>query len=218
MMIPITTLLLASASAVSAAVVGKRGQTVSVTPHEQYSSSIGALGCKLNTNRVAYWPGTVDCNNICVKLSYNGRSLNVLKIDSSAGAHDISYDAWNFLAFGKSAKEEPHQGGGIDMQYEFVNPDECKDLLVNKKLAISAANGLSGPVLNCIMQGNNWIANNYVAYNIQDSACHYGHDEVCKLNLAESNQAKCPHTLGEQSALNLKVANVQYGTGKEVIA
>ncbi|KAG5983866.1 hypothetical protein E4U55_006929 [Claviceps digitariae] len=218
MMVPLATLLLASASAVSAATLGKRGQAVSVTPHEQYSSSIGALGCKLDTNRVAYWPGTVDCNNICVKLSRQGRSVHLLKIDSSGGAHDISYDAWNYLAFGKSAQEEPHEGGGIDMNYEFVHADECKHLLHDGKLAISAATGLSGPVLNCIVQGNNWIANNYVALNIEDAACHYGHDEVCTLDLAVSNQAKCPHMLGIQDKLDRKVMNVQFGTGKQVLA
>jgi hypothetical protein len=60
------------------------------TPHDKYSSSVGVLGCKINTNRVAYWPGSVDCNNICVKLSYNGRSVNLLRIDQSGGAYDVS--------------------------------------------------------------------------------------------------------------------------------
>lgn len=27
-----------------------------ITPHEQYGSSIGVLGCKIDTNRVACWP------------------------------------------------------------------------------------------------------------------------------------------------------------------
>lgn len=30
--------------------------TVYVTPHSQFSSSIGVLGCKVDTNRIAYWP------------------------------------------------------------------------------------------------------------------------------------------------------------------
>ncbi|KAG7403811.1 hypothetical protein Forpe1208_v016062 [Fusarium oxysporum f. sp. rapae] len=84
-----------------------------------YSSSIGVLGCKINTNRVAYWPSAVDCNNICVKDSHEGRHVYLLKIDSSGGAHDISYDAWNFLKVGRSASEDPEQGGGIPMSYNF---------------------------------------------------------------------------------------------------
>ncbi len=66
--------LIAGASA--AAAIG-----VSVTPHDMYSSSVGVLGCKINTNRVAYWPMSVDCDNICVQVSYQGRSLNLLRID-----------------------------------------------------------------------------------------------------------------------------------------
>lgn len=38
-------------------VLPKRG-TISVTPHVEYSSSVSVLGCKTNTNRVAYWPST----------------------------------------------------------------------------------------------------------------------------------------------------------------
>ncbi|CRK25298.1 hypothetical protein BN1723_018210, partial [Verticillium longisporum] len=86
--------------------------SASITPHDQYSSSIGVLGCKINTNRVAYWPGAPGCDDLCVKVSHGGRSLNLLRIDSSAGAHDISYDAWNYLAFGSSATDAPHMGGG----------------------------------------------------------------------------------------------------------
>ncbi|EXK23287.1 hypothetical protein FOMG_19933, partial [Fusarium oxysporum f. sp. melonis 26406] len=83
--------------------------SASITPHDQYSSTIGVLGCKIDTNRVAYWPGTVDCNNICVKVSNKGRDVHLLKIDSSGGAHDISYDAWNYLGFGESAAKNPQQ-------------------------------------------------------------------------------------------------------------
>src|SRR3569833_2656431 len=81
------------------------------TPHDSYSSSVGVLGCKINTDRVAYWPGSVDCNNICVKLSYGGRSVHLLRIAQSGGAYDISYDAWNYLQTGKSATTDPITGG-----------------------------------------------------------------------------------------------------------
>lgn len=217
MLTSIATVILATASAVSA-VPTKRGQSASITPHDQYSSSIGVIGCKINTNRVAYWPMGVNCNDICVKVSYGGRSLNLLKIDQSGGAHDISYDAWNYLAFGKSATDEPHSGGGIDMTYEFVPADECKDLLNDGKLPLSASNSM-GYVGSCTEDKSSWVAQNYELINMQDSACKYGYDEKCTLDLSVSNQPKCPHTLGSMNTdTGLKVTNIAYGTGKEVTA
>ena len=130
--------LVASASAL--AIPAKR-DGISITPHDLFSSSIGVLGCKIDTNRVAYWPGTPDCNKLCVKVSANGRSVNLLKIDSSAGAHDISYDAYNYLVTGKSATEDPIEGGGVPATYEDVDMSECEDLLKtdDKSLAFTAA-------------------------------------------------------------------------------
>jgi len=214
----IATVIIASAAAVSAGAIPKRSQSASITPHEQYSSSVGVIGGKINTNRVAYWPMGVNCNDICVKVSYQGRSLHLLKIDQSGGAHDISYDAWNYLAFGTSAKENPQTGGGINMEYEFVPADQCKDLLSNGKLPLSAANSM-GYVGACIQEPNSWVAKNHELVNILDPVSHYGWDETCTLDLNVSNQPKCPHTLGDQhTPSGLKVTNIQYGTGKEVAA
>ncbi|OAA34611.1 Cerato-platanin [Metarhizium rileyi] len=218
MLSSIAAVIAASAATVSACAIPKRGQSASVTPHEQYSSSIGVIGGKINTNRVAYWPMGVNCNDICVKVSYEGRSLHLLKIDQSGGAHDISYDAWNYLAFGKSAKESPQSGGGITMNYEFVNADACKDLLGNGKLPLSASNSMNY-VASCLQDKNSWVAKNHELINIQDPVSHYGWDETCTLDLSKSNQPSCPHTLGDtHSPTGLKVTNIQYGTGKEVVA
>ncbi|KAH7110030.1 hypothetical protein B0J13DRAFT_462591, partial [Dactylonectria estremocensis] len=49
-------------------------------PHEQYSSSVGVLGCKINTNRVAYWPRPVSCDDICVQITYEDREVYLLRI------------------------------------------------------------------------------------------------------------------------------------------
>ncbi|KAL6903025.1 hypothetical protein GGI43DRAFT_330127 [Trichoderma evansii] len=204
--------LATAAAAVSAAVL-PRGGSVSVTPHEQYSSAIGVLGCHINTNRVAYWPGAVDCNNICVKLTYQGRSLNVLKIDSSGGAYDISYDAWNTLVFGQSATTDPQEGGGYPMDWEFVDNSECSDLLYNGKLPLSAANSVNY-VASCLQQPSSFAAQNYEFINILDPVCHYGYDEVCTFDLAVSNQPSCPHQLGvPNTPTGVSVQNIQYGTG-----
>ncbi|KNG83927.1 hypothetical protein ANOM_008341 [Aspergillus nomiae NRRL 13137] len=183
----------ASASLALAATIPviPRGTGAGVTPHDQYSSSVGVIGCKINTNRVAYWPSAVDCNDICVKVTYKGRSLNILKIDTSGGAYDISYDAWNYLGFGKSAKDDPQTGGAIHMTYKVVDPSECADLMDNGKLPLSAANSM-GFVSSCLSQPDSFVAQNHVLYNIADPVCHYGVDEVCTLDLSVSNQPRVP--------------------------
>ncbi|PNP54786.1 hypothetical protein FNYG_15605 [Fusarium nygamai] len=191
--------------------------SASITPHDQYSSSIGVLGCKINTNRVAYWPGSVDCNNICVKVSYESRSIYLLKIDSSSGAYDISYNAWNYLGFAKPATDSPQEGGGIAMNYEFVHASMCTDILDNGKLPLTAANSMNY-LEPCLSEPNSWVAQNYELFNINDPICKHGVDEKCSLNLAISNQAECPSGLGAVAELNLTVQNIQYRTGKIVPA
>ncbi|KAM0363140.1 hypothetical protein ACHAPK_011150, partial [Fusarium culmorum] len=200
----------------SPAVIGGSG-TVSITPHDTYSSSVGVLGYKIDTNHVAYWPSSVDCNNICVKVSHQGRSVNLLKIDSSGGAHDISYEAWNYLGFGKSATEDPQTGGGINMDYELVHASQYKELLDDGKRPLSAANSMNY-VASCLDKPDNWVAQNYALYSINEPTCRRGVDEKCHLNLAISNQPECPSTLGAGKDLNIKVENILYGSGKKVNA
>jgi hypothetical protein len=202
-----------------AATVSAQG-SVSVTPHDEFSSSIGVLGCMINTNRVAYWPSFPDCNNLCVKVTYGDRSVNLLHIDQSGGAYDISYDAWNFLYTGQSATIDPQEGGGIAATYENVDMSECQDLILSpdKKLPLMAANSM-GYVASCLTQPSSYVARNHGLWNIADSSCTYGVDEECTLNLAVSNQPTCPHQLGLQTPLTgMPVFNIQYGTGKEVLA
>ncbi|KAF5699748.1 hypothetical protein FGLOB1_11188 [Fusarium globosum] len=215
---PINTILVAAATLVSAGSL-RRGEvgSASITPHEQYSSSIGVLGCKIDTNRVAYWPGSVDCSNICVRVSFESRSIYLLKIDSSGGAYDISYDAWNYLGFGKSASDSPQQGGGIDMNYEFVHPSKCTNILHNGKLPLAAANSMNY-LEPCLSEPNSWVAQNYELFNINGSTCEHGVDEKCYLNLAISNLAECPSGLGAFGELNLTVQNIPYPSGKIVPA
>lgn len=201
-------------------VTGAVAKGVWTTPHDKYSSSIGVLGCKINTNRVAYWPGSVDCDNICVKLSYQGRSVHLLRIDQSGGAYDISYDAWAYLQTGKSATTKPISGGSVAMEYEEVDASECADLIYTKdsKLPLSASNSM-GYVSSCLSQPNSWVAKNHVLYNICDAICTLGFDEECSLDLATSNQPSCPHTLGLTSKLSsAPVYDIEYTSGKKVEA
>jgi hypothetical protein len=80
----------------------KRSESIPITPNDAFASSLGVLGCKINTNRVAYWPTPVGCDDMCVKVSREGRSVHLLKIDQSRGAYDISYGM--FLQFPDSAR------------------------------------------------------------------------------------------------------------------
>ncbi|KAF2635290.1 hypothetical protein P280DRAFT_198695 [Massarina eburnea CBS 473.64] len=191
----------------------------SITPHDVYGSSIGVLGCHVNTNRIAYWPSTPGCNNLCKKVTSNGRVVYLLHIDQSGGAYDISYDAWNYLNVGKSAKESPTQGGGINAQIEEAPMDKCADLILthDKKLPLSAANSM-GAWAGCAK--GTWLHENSSLWNIQNpTACTLGFNEVCSINLKVSNQATCAHVLGVQDHLSgVPVKNIVYGTGKEVIA
>ncbi|KAH7132907.1 hypothetical protein EDB81DRAFT_845469 [Dactylonectria macrodidyma] len=214
-MIPIlTTLLAILAAATASEYTGNsypNSGSISVTPHDQYSSSVGVLGCKINTDRVAYWPTEVGCDNICVKVTYEGREAHLLKIDQSQGAFDISYDAWNYLYVGRSATEDPQHGGGLSMKYETVQPSECLPLLDNGKLPLSAANSMEY-VAYCLSQPNSWVAQNHELYNINDPQCTSGVDELCSLDLAKSNQPSCPTTLGAPGSLDLKVKDIPYNS------
>jgi hypothetical protein len=198
----------------------KNKGTVWATPHDSYSSSVGVLGCKIDTNRVAYWPQSVDCDNICVALRYEDREVKLLRIDQSEGAYDVSYDAWNYLYTGHSAKDEPTAGGAVEMQFENLDASECEDLIYTKgsKLAFSAANSMNF-VASCIDKNDSWVGNNYVMYNIIDSICTMGFDEQCELDYPALNQPTCPHTLGDQSRLTSQpVYNIMYPSGEEVKA
>ena len=210
------------ASTVLGAVISRQNgwQSAGMTPHDSYSSSIGVLGCKINTNRVAYWPSGVDCDNVCVEVSYEDRSVYLLKIDQSGGAYDISYDSYNYLVTGKSATEQPSAGGYVNMNWRFVDSDKCKSLIYTEdgKLPLSAANSMNF-VASCLSQPDSWMAKNYVLYNIIDPICTMGHDEVCELDLSVSNQPSCPAKLGLQTKLSdSPVWNIRYPTGEMWIA
>ncbi|KAK2134164.1 hypothetical protein NOF04DRAFT_1367361 [Fusarium oxysporum II5] len=161
-----------------------------ITPHAEYSSSVGVLGCKVDTNRVAYWPLDVGCDGICVRVSNEGRSLHLLHIDKSGGF-------------------------GIQMSYEIVDTSECRHLLHQGKLPQSAANSMNY-VSSCISQPTSWVAQNYQLYNINDPVCKYGVDEKCNLDLTTSNQPRCPSVLGNSLQIESRVKNVAYGTGEIV--
>lgn len=188
---------------------------VSITPHDKYSSSIGVLGCKVNTNRIAYFPHFPSCDNLCLKVSANGRSVNLLHIDQSGGAFDVSYDAWNYLNTGANATSTPTMGGGIPAEVEYAPMEECADILNDGQLPLMAANSI-GFYVGC--PENSWVKRNSALWNIQNCACTLGYNEKCQLDLAVSNQPSCPHQLGLQTALHGQpVVDIEYGTGAEKV-
>ena len=215
------TKILFLASALGALAQKGNSGTVSVTPHEQYSSSVGVLGCLVDTNRIAYWPASVDCNNICVKLSYGDREEYLLRVDQSEGAYDVSYDAWNTLYTGKSATVDPKAGGAVEMEFENVDAKHCEDLIRtdNKRLPLSASNSMNF-LASCLEQPDSWVAKNYQLYNVIDPLCSWGIEQECSLDWPTANQADCPDTLGVQDELVAKhpVYNVAYGTGETYLA
>lgn len=198
-------------SALALALGVASAESISVTPHEQFSSSVGVLGCLINTNRVAYFPSFPDCNKPCLRLKSKDREVTVLHIDSSEGAHDISYDAWNYLKTGKSAKEDPQQGNGIEVESEKLSLDDssCSALLneTDGKLPIMAKSPQWG--MEC--------PDNVEFRNIGTSTCTQGKDEKCEVS---GNQVKCPSGDGAASKEleGMTVTNIEYGTGKEVDA
>ncbi|KAK4206215.1 hypothetical protein QBC37DRAFT_445137 [Rhypophila decipiens] len=209
------TTFLALATATLTSAIG-----VSITPHDRYSSSVGVLGCHIDTNRVAYWPMAVDCNNTCVRVSYGDRSVHLLRIDQSGGAYDISYDAWNYLYTGSSATTNPVACGGIWMDYETTTAENCVSLIrtPSQKLPLSAANSMNYVAI-CLGQQNSWVAQNHELRNILDPTCTRGYDEICSLNMNVSNQPSCLHLLGVPAALTGKpVIDVLYPTGHQVVA
>src|SRR2546429_255702 len=135
-----------------------------------FSSSIGVLGCHINTSRVAYWPMQPGCNNLCKKVTAKGRSIHLLHIDTSGGAYDISYDAWNYLNVGVGAQQEPTMGGGISAEWEDAPMSACADLIKTPggKLPLMAANSINTYV-SC--PNDSWLHKNAALYNIANSAC-----------------------------------------------
>ncbi|KAM0749441.1 hypothetical protein T439DRAFT_327139 [Meredithblackwellia eburnea MCA 4105] len=194
-----------------------------ITPHDVYGSSAGVPGCKININRVAYWPSAVSCDDICVKVTNKvaGRSVFLLKIDQSQGsnaAHDISYDAYNYLKTGQSATVHPITGGPETWDYQYVDPSNCADLMDGGKLPLEAVPSMNY-LVSCLAQPNSFVAKNHVLYNIWDSICRLGADEVSTINYPAENQPVCPSGFGVNTKeLGKTIYNIEYRTGKKVKA
>ncbi|PQE16936.1 cerato-platanin protein [Rutstroemia sp. NJR-2017a BBW] len=164
---------------------------------------------------------------MCLKLSTldGAREVYVLRVDNSypdgdkPPAHDVSYNAWNYLYKGVLATETPYAGGGIDVTYSTIpmTDSNCQALLKNpdKKLPVSAGTG-GNYVEQCLAQPGSWVSTNIGLWNIKTQACTIGYDEPCSV---DGNNPICNHTVNTGPAItNLPVWNVEYPSGKLVLA
>lgn len=184
--------------------------TFEITPHDSFGSSTGVLGCKVNVNRMAYWPFTPSCAGMCIKLTFGSRSRTVLHADASAGAHDISFDAYQYLAYGTSATDSPallnpDQHGAVSMDYEVVDMSQCQDIITSDtgKLAFMAAS--PNQVNTCLAEGDNWVAENYELRNIAEPFCQHGVDEVCTFDKV-TGIVDCPSGVNVKGSVALSPA------------
>ncbi|KAH8743307.1 hypothetical protein F5883DRAFT_424806 [Diaporthe sp. PMI_573] len=200
MLLPIITALLARTTALSLGATGE----VRVTPHDQFSSTIGVHGCKIDVNRLAYWPYWPDCSGMCINLTHGSRSRTVLHLDVSGSAYDISFDTYQYLAYGSSATASPaimnpDRNGALDIDYKIVDMSECMDIITSETGRLSFMALSPNQVNRCINEGDNWVAQNYELRNINDLQCHYGLDEPCTLDLV-TGTANCPSGAGMKVA------------------
>jgi hypothetical protein len=165
---------------------------ISLNSHVQYSSSMGVLGCMINTNRIAYWPLTPPCDNPCVKLTApNGNTINVLHIDTSGGSYDISMDAYKTLKYGpgwrtiNTLPEAMWDG----VKYEYVPIDQCADILHNGKLPVMAKSPNKHLECKASSPASIW-ATGVELYDIDDTQCLRGVMQTCQI-LPGDNNPKC---------------------------
>lgn len=186
-------------------------RTVSVTPHMYYSAALGVVGCKVNTNRVMYFPLTefpLACDSLCYRITNGDRSIHLVQIDWSQGAHDISYDAFNYLVTGKHATEAATNDlTPTKMKVERVDMQHCVDDGIldaaDGNLAFSAWSGSGqgsvsarGQPLQCrAHESGSWIDKNSILIDMANPMLPgTGADRQCTLgdmNLRSGNP-DCP--------------------------
>lgn len=172
-------------------------------------SGVGALGCKVNPNMVAYQPGPVNCDNICVQVSYQGRSVVLLNVGQPQVNFGVSYDAWNYLGFGVSAYMSAQPAAVLPMSWDYVSNELCRGLMYQGQLPLGVGAG-SGFAQYCTAnQPNSWVANNHMIWNLSDS-CGQGHDEVCDMAWGTNNPT-CPHPAYSQDATGIAFYTVKLG-------
>lgn len=157
--------------------------TIALDSHVEYSSSMGVIGCLINTNRVAYFPTTPPCSNPCIKLTApNGNTINVLHIDQSGGSYDISMDAYKTLKYGadwKSMNALP-EAKWDGVTYEYVFMDQCADILPQGTLPVLAKS--PNKYVSCAAsEPQSFWATHTQFYDVDDARCLRGVMQTCEM-------------------------------------
>jgi hypothetical protein len=157
--------------------------TIALRPHVEYDSSMGVIGCLINTNRIAYWPLPPPCDNPCVKLTApNGNTINVLHIDKSTSSYDISMDAFKTLKYGADWRSVNTQveSEWEGVQYEYVSMDQCAGILPDGTLPLIAKSTQSYD--NCVKsEPQSFWAKNSQFWDVDDGRCLRGKLQKCEL-------------------------------------
>jgi hypothetical protein len=160
---------------------------ITIMPQADYASSLGVLGCKVNTDLAASWPKPADCENLCIRITTSTRTLHVLHVDQSASAYGISSYAWDVLTSGETSPA----GEGALIAYEFVSTRECTHILHEDALPLSATISV-GFLTRCLSDPNSWVAQNFRLFNFHDPQYQEGAEEECDLDLSIRQQPFCP--------------------------
>ena len=206
----LTAAITPTAAGPAAALPRSAAASVQVTPHDSYSSSIGVLGCKVDPNRIAYFPSFPSCASLCKRVSHAGRSLVLLHADTSGGAYDISYDAFVQLVTGQSARVNPIAADPTVMEVEDVPTGDpaCRALLPGGRLPMMASSpnwALGCPGWEGLVE----------FWNVMDTQCRWGRFEICGF---DGNVPSCPSGMANPTWVippDQHVKNIEYMTGKE---
>lgn len=157
--------------------------SVALDSHVQYSSSLGVIGCLIDTNRVAYWPSAPPCDNPCVKLTApNGNTITVLHIDQSGGSYDISMDAYKTIKHGSNWRSinNASEAKWPGVTWEYVNMSECAGIIPSGNLPVIAKS--PNKYISCVASApQSFWATHTTFYDIDDQRCLRGVMQTCQV-------------------------------------
>ena len=193
------------------------GGTIALDSHVEYSSSMGVIGCLVDTNRIAYFPMTPPCSNPCIKLTApNGNTINVLHIDQSGGSYDISMDAYKTLKYGsgwKSINALP-EAKWDGVTYEYVTMDQCASILPNGTLPVIAKS--PNKYVECAAsEPQSFWATNTQFYDIDDTRCLRGVMQTCEM-VPPNNTPTCAN--GKMAGMSGQMPLSGVGTVVDITA
>lgn len=157
---------------------------------------------------------------MCLNMTFGSRSRTILHIDTSGGNYDISFDTFQYLAFGSSATASPailNANAGANMDYEVVDMSNCADIITSDTGKLSFIAVSPNQVNDCLQQSGSWVADNYELRNILSSTCQYGIDDVCPLD-ATTGTATCSPPASNVDVLDLPVTDYIAPCGVKAIS